>query len=123
MATLIVNAPNGKQEVKQIGEGGDYFDKARIIYDSRLDGPPSPEILAGVGGLSRVNGEIVIDAVAAKAQSDAQKAVDDALALKDSLREQAKTALNNVEVDKITANVNELTAHLKNLLYYLNLGK
>ena len=48
---LLVNTPNGTQEVIVVGEGGGYFDPDRVIWDERLDGE-LPEIT--LGGMVRV---------------------------------------------------------------------
>lgn len=56
---LLVNAPDGAQEVIEIGEGGGYFDQSRVIWDERVDGP-LPAITEG--GMVRDGGQLVFDA-------------------------------------------------------------
>ncbi|WP_232834332.1 DUF4376 domain-containing protein [Rhodoferax ferrireducens] len=56
---LLVNAPFGRQELIEVGEGGGYFDPARVLWDERVDGP-LPETT--MGGMVRVGGALVLDA-------------------------------------------------------------
>jgi len=53
---LLVNAPTGLQEITDIGDGGDYFDAARVIWDERTD-RDLPDIT--LGGMERSNGELI----------------------------------------------------------------
>lgn len=46
MSKLLVNAPSGAQEIIEVGDGGGYFDTARVLWDEREDGP-LPEITLG----------------------------------------------------------------------------
>lgn len=55
---LLVNAPSGVQEIITVGNGGGYFDASRVLWDERVDGA-LPEIT--LGGMVRVNGELVFD--------------------------------------------------------------
>ena len=55
---LLVNAPTGDQQLIEIGEGGSYFDPARVLWDERTDGQ-LPEIT--LGGMVRVGGTLVFD--------------------------------------------------------------
>ena len=45
---LLVNTPNGLQELIEIGEGGGYFDISRVIWDERTDGPLPAITLGGM---------------------------------------------------------------------------
>lgn len=56
MSKLLVNAPTGAQDVIEVGEGGSYFDSARVLWDERVDGP-LPEIT--LGGMVRVDDSLV----------------------------------------------------------------
>lgn len=47
---MLVNNPFGGQEIIEILEGGDYFDKGLVIWDERIDGP-MPDVQ--VGGMVR----------------------------------------------------------------------
>ena len=38
MSRLLVNAPSGKQEIVTVGDGGNYFDTSRVLWDERIDG-------------------------------------------------------------------------------------
>ena len=55
---LLVNAPSGRQEIIQVGEGGGYFDPSRILWDERIDGQ-IPEIT--VGGMKRTGNLLEFD--------------------------------------------------------------
>lgn len=48
MAKLLVNAPTGQQEIIEVGEGGGYFDAARVLWDEREDGPLPAVTLGGM---------------------------------------------------------------------------
>ena len=56
MSKLLVNAPSGAQEIIEVGDGGGYFDTARVLWDEREDGP-LPEIT--LGGMVRSGAELV----------------------------------------------------------------
>lgn len=56
MSKLLVNAPSGAQEIIEVGEGGGYFDIARVLWDEREDGP-LPQIT--LGGMVRSGAELV----------------------------------------------------------------
>lgn len=46
MPNLLVNSPNGKQEIINISETGSYFDQTKVLWDERVDGM-MPEITLG----------------------------------------------------------------------------
>lgn len=56
MSKLLVNAPSGAQEIIEVGEGGGYFDAARVLWDERDDGA-LPAIT--LGGMVRKGGALV----------------------------------------------------------------
>ena len=58
MIKLLVNAPNGAQELVEVGDGGGYFDPARVVWDERTDGQ-LPEIT--LGGMVRSGAALVFD--------------------------------------------------------------
>lgn len=60
MTRLLVNTPNGKQELIEVGEGGDYFDRARVLWDERKDGPLPGGTKAG--GMVREGAALRLDA-------------------------------------------------------------
>lgn len=64
---LLVNAPTGVQELIEVGEGGGYFDPARVLWDERTDGP-LPEIT--LGGMVRVGNALQLDSVMLSATVD-----------------------------------------------------
>lgn len=68
---LLVDAPSGRQELIEVGEGGGYFDPDRVLWDERIDGV-LPEIT--LGGMVRADGELVFD----QARMDAHLAITQA---------------------------------------------
>lgn len=58
MSKLLVNAPSGAQEIIEVGDGGGYFDAARVLWDERDDGP-LPAIT--LGGMVRKGAGLVFD--------------------------------------------------------------
>lgn len=58
MSKLLVNAPTGAQEIIEVGEGGGYFDAARVLWDEREDGPLQAITL---GGMVRNGAGLVFD--------------------------------------------------------------
>ncbi len=46
MFKLLVDAPSGVQQIVQVGEGGGYFDPARVVWKENVDGP-LPQITLG----------------------------------------------------------------------------
>ena len=77
MIKILVNTPSGTQEIIDVGNGGGYFDSARVLWDERQDGP-LPAIT--LGGMKRVDGALVEDA-ALLAVSGAAKLTEDRAAL------------------------------------------
>lgn len=41
MKNLVVRPPSGPLQLVKVGEGGGYFDPARVLHDERVDGPIS----------------------------------------------------------------------------------
>ncbi len=72
---ILVNAPTGVQEVVEVGEGGGYFDVARVLWDERVDGD-LPAIT--LGGMKRVNGKLVFDAALLDSHNTAKAKMDTA---------------------------------------------
>ncbi len=58
MKRMLVNAPPGDQRLITVGEGGGYYDLARVVWDERIDGP-LPEIT--LGGMVRQGDALVLD--------------------------------------------------------------
>lgn len=58
MYKLLVNTLSGQQEIIEVGEGGGYFDAARVLWDERADG-----ILPSItlGGMKRKGNGLVFD--------------------------------------------------------------
>lgn len=76
MFKLLVNTPDGRQDLIEVGKGGGYFDPARVLWDERKDGPLPATVKAG--GMVREGDALRLDAglLAAheeiKAQEEAQ---------------------------------------------------
>lgn len=58
MFKLLVNSPNGYQEIVGVTATGSYFDNARVIWDERTDGT-LPAIT--LGGMVRQDDLLVFD--------------------------------------------------------------
>jgi len=58
MTKLLINNPQGLQELIDISSGGGYYDPTKILWDERIDGA-MPEIT--LGGMTRVGGSLVLD--------------------------------------------------------------
>ncbi len=81
MIKLVVNRDHGEQELLVIHESGNYHDKAKVVWDERVDGKLSAQNESSVGGLVRAqNGTLSVDAAklatarAAKQSRDAVEA-------------------------------------------------
>lgn len=54
MIKLLIDNPQGIQEIIEVDDGGGYFDSSRIIYDERIHGPMDEfAIRAHLGSWSR----------------------------------------------------------------------
>lgn len=58
MYKLLVDNPQGIQEIIEVGEGGGYYDQTKVLWDERVDGR-LPDITPG--GLVRQGDELVVD--------------------------------------------------------------
>lgn len=68
MKNILVNSPSGIQEIIRVGEGGGYFDPARVLWDESIDGPIPPITL---GGMKRVGNALEYDAAIYAAYQEA----------------------------------------------------
>ena len=59
MYKLLVNTPQGAQEIIEVGQGGGYFDLSLVLWDERIDGE-MPHII--VGAMKREKDALVYDA-------------------------------------------------------------
>lgn len=75
---LLVNNPQGHQELITVSEGGAYFDASRVVWDERVDGE-LPEIT--LGGMVRVEGTPGIEAVEYQPAVEAQEATEESEAI------------------------------------------
>ena len=55
---ILVNTPQGEQEIIEVNAGGGYFDFVRVIWNEAIDGP-LPAIT--IGGMKRVGNTLVLD--------------------------------------------------------------
>lgn len=55
---ILVNTPQGEQEIIEVNAGGGYFDPVRVIWNEAIDGP-LPAIT--IGGMKRVGNTLVLD--------------------------------------------------------------
>ncbi len=46
MYKLLINCPAGEQQIIQVGQGGNYYDQNRVIWDERTDGK-IPDVTLG----------------------------------------------------------------------------
>lgn len=58
MNRILVDTPDGRQQVIQLGRGGGYFDESRVLWDEQEDGP-MPEIT--LGGMVRRGDKLEVD--------------------------------------------------------------
>jgi hypothetical protein len=56
---LLVNTPTGAQELIAVGQGGGYFDSARVLWDERTDGDLPANITPG--GMVRNGNALAFD--------------------------------------------------------------
>lgn len=54
---LLVNTPEGVQDIIVVGEGGGYFDLSLVLWDERLDGPLPDDTI--IGGMIREENSLV----------------------------------------------------------------
>jgi len=102
---LLVNNPQGEQQILDIHVSGSYFEKERILWDEREDGPMPQKALGNLGGLSRsmVGGKpsLKVSQVKVKAAKDkraADKAEHDAKKLASEERESRLKAFVGMEI-------------------------
>lgn len=93
MIKLLVNAPTGLQQVIEIDKSGGYFDRSRVLWDERKDGP-MPEIECGA--MIRVDGKLVVS----EKQREACKAVSDVIAAKLEAQSQENDRLAKMAAQK-----------------------
>ncbi len=57
MYKLLVDTPQGTQEIIEVGEGGSYYDPSKVLWDERDGDMPN----VTCGGLIRYSGALVVD--------------------------------------------------------------
>lgn len=90
MTKLLVDTPLGLQEVIEVGDGGGYFDPARVLWDERKDGLIPVGIQ--IGGMKRIGDALVFDA-AKKAAHDVVKSAQEAAELDKATKKAARLLL------------------------------
>lgn len=58
---LVVNHVDGIQKVIEVYKGGGYFDESRVVWDERIDGPLTDDMLKNIGGLVRTGKSVDFD--------------------------------------------------------------
>lgn len=100
---LIINL-SGDQEIILVGKGGAYFDISKVVWDERIDGPLPDEAQNFLGGISKVNNQLVYDKAAAAAQ--AKKIADAAAAVIAAAQQEiVLQQQRDAELDKLNAAV------------------
>lgn len=115
---LLVNAPTGLQELIEIGEGGNYFDPTRVLWDERADGELPPITLGGMArsGNALVFSQAVMNATAAvrapiDAEAQRKAAIETAIANDTTIA--SLKAMSNADFDTWwAANVTNLAQAL-----------
>lgn len=98
MFKLLVNNPvTSVQEILVVDSGGSFFDPGSVLWDERVDGRLSPELLASVGGLVRNGNVLSVDAELLAAHQAAQSAAQAAASAKANRIAQAKQVLNGLD--------------------------
>lgn len=95
MFKLVVNNPRGFQEIIQVSSSGSYFDKSRVVWDERIDGPLPKNRESQVGGLYKRSGKLTYSQV----KFDSNQAKVDAI---------------QAEIDKQKNNLEKLKSKIKN---------
>jgi hypothetical protein len=115
MHKLLVNTPQG-QVIIVVGEGGGYFDKTKVLWDERLDGPFPPGMLPSVGGLIRSGNNLLVDPQALAAHQ--AKVAEAAQAKVEAAQKKAARLAKFKTIDTLTT-LPEVKAAVKDLLIEL----
>lgn len=102
MTRLLVESPNGFQELIEIHVSGSYFDLSLVTWDERRDGPFPPALLSEVGGLIRSGSELIVNAAKKSAYLAAKAAAAAAESAKLAAKEAAMTRLREFDDDTAT---------------------
>lgn len=86
MTKLLVETPQGIQELIEVGPGGGYFDLARVTWDERIHGPFPPALRPEVGGLVRSGASLVVDAAKKASYLSAKQAAADLVTARQAAR-------------------------------------
>ena len=100
MKKLLVNTPSGAQEIITVGEGGGYFDEARVLWDERVDGV-LPEII--IGAMKRVGDVLIYDA-ALDAETVAANQARQVSAAREAAKTTRATAVEAITVTTAAGN-------------------
>jgi len=113
MIKLLIDHLDDIQRVELIDASGSYFDKSRVIWDEREDGPMPQKAIDAPGGWTKDGNDLVQD-LGKKTSHDAALAVIEA---QDAEREQLRNALKRV--DDIS-NLADAKVFLKKLVKYIS---
>lgn len=102
MYKILLEYPNGKQEVRQFQNSDEFQTSSTILWDTRVDGAMPDEIT--LGGMVKVNGVLQVDAQKYTAY---QAMVDSETSAETTKRQQIQTLRQRV---KTLAGQSDLTA-------------
>ena len=111
MFKLVVNRPDGIQELIKIDLSGRYFDPARVVWDERIHGALSSELEAAVGGMVRDGDSVTIDDAMLAEAAAAKEAARTAEENRKNRVKQAYQYIKNAVTDGDLT-----TAEMKNIL-------
>ena len=120
MIKLVANFDDGVQRLQVIHESGGFYDKTKVVWDERVDGPLSAEHEAAVGGLVRSKeGVLSVDdaKLAAQQASEAKKVAEDQARM--DAPNNLRTAIRNIDFSA-PLNSTQITAILKHVVRLLS---
>lgn len=112
---LLVINPLGSQEILNITATGGYFDPTQVLWDERIDGIFPSELLDKLGGLVRVENELVIDEVLLAEAMSKKQAEDELKEQKQIEFAKAAELLDTLDVNK-SFSAADIEAALKALI-------
>ena len=117
MIKLLINNPQGIQELIEINETGSYYDLSLVLWDERVDGKFPPGFIGKVGGLSR-NGQSLQYSPSDYAAQQAilnQQAAQNSAAIAAVNAARSAIAAADITVSLTTDQVQALVKHLVTL--------
>lgn len=110
---ILVDSPMGTQQIIEINRSGEYYEKDRVLWDERHDGPLRIE-MANVGGYKRQGSSLVFD----QSKKDAHDAVKQLELDKKKEKEDRSNRIRNIDS---VQNLNDLIAIVKDISKELKL--